>query len=114
MNDDRERRTQLGRGVLVALGSDPVPVGLLAAGLGLTDGLLHMLALPLHYQAGALERGGSNGLAELTMQRAIRIMARHPDCGELLERLEDVDAPPWDAPREALVAEREADLCRLR
>jgi hypothetical protein len=51
---------------------------------------------PLDYLADVLDDPAlSGGLARLSMRRALRIAKRHRGCGELLERLEGVDEPPW-------------------
>jgi hypothetical protein len=62
---------------------------------------LRLFARPLDYWADVLDDPSLSGdLARLSMRRALRLAGPHR--GELLERLEGADLPPWVALRAAL------------
>jgi hypothetical protein len=105
--DDRK---QLARDVLAGLNDlDPGALRMLAAGLSLAAGPLRELAQPFRYYADVLEYEEVEGwLAVLAMAHALDRMDRDPECGELIERLEDMEGPPWPQLREALETLRTA------
>ena len=84
-------------------GWDPSAVRSLSTTLALSEPPLRAFAQPFDYAADAIEDPRLSGdLARLSTRRALRLVARDPRCGELLERLEGVDEPPWPQVREAL------------
>ena len=81
----------------------PSAVRSLSTTLALSEPPLRAFSQPLDYLADALADPALSGdLARLSMRRALRLTVRHPRCGELLERLEGVDEPPWPEVRAAL------------
>jgi hypothetical protein len=108
VNDDLDRRKQLARDVLRSLdGIEASAIRMLAGGLSLVPAPLNELAQPLDYHADAVEHEDVSGdLATLRTARALRLIARHPECPELIERLEGLDAPLWASLRGALVADQ--------
>ena len=88
---------------------DATALETLAQGLRLAGAPLCELGQPLAYLAHALEDGDAagDGLAVLSMSRTLRLMSAHPDCPDLIDRLEALDGAPWPQIRAALEAAAE-------
>lgn len=94
----------LARRTFAAMGAlDPYALSVLADGLRLTDSPARELATPLGYFASDLaDEGAAGDLAVLSLAHALRTVAgQHPD---LIERLAELDGPPWAPIREALIS----------
>ena len=75
----------------------------LSVSVALAEPPLRQLAQPLSYLSDVLADPALSGdLARLSMRRALRLMARHPDLDELLDRLEGAGDAPWPQLRAAL------------
>jgi hypothetical protein len=102
----------LARAVLRSLDrATPEAVALLPVALKMAGGAGAEFASPFEYYADVLQDeavgiGADHTLAEIAMTRALRVAARHPGCGELLDRLEGAESPPWPTLRNALLEVR--------
>jgi hypothetical protein len=103
-------RKVLARAVCASLdGTSPAALRMFAQALRVAGGPLDEFANSFAYLADAVQyEDVEGGLAELKLARDLRIAARHPDCGELLDRLDGVEAPPWPQLVVAIERAREA------
>jgi hypothetical protein len=97
---------------------DEVPASalrMLARGLSLAERPLSEFAQSVDHYADCVEYEDIEGwLAELRLAHSAGVASRHPNCPDLLERLEGLEEPPWAQLREALLAARRACSGALR
>ena len=100
-----EDRKVLARRVFASLdGTSPQALRMFAQALHVAGGPLARCATSFSYLADAVQYADvGGGLAELKLARDMRIAARHPECDDLLERLDGVESPPWPQLVAALV-----------
>jgi len=108
---ERDELRRLSRWVLASLEDVPaVAIELLAEGLRLSGGTVSKFSQP--FASYALD--GHDGIAAIQMGYALRQVGLYaPDCDELVERLDGVDAAPWPRLRAALETLREARRLEL-
>lgn len=98
-----EARTRLAREVFDALDVSAPALRLIAGTLAAAGGPLAQFADALDFHADVLEDPAVSGtLATLRLARDLRVVASRPDAGELLERLDGLEQPPWPELRAAL------------
>ncbi len=106
MTDDDLQRQAIAQEAFDGMaGIEPGALEILAQGLRLAEQPLGELSEPLSYYADVLASEDVTGrLAVLRLARSLRLIAAHPGCPELLDRLEGMDHPPWLQIRNALEA----------
>src|SRR5215207_5064012 len=99
-----DERKRLAEGVLAEVLRLPAPhVRAIGQALRLAGGAAGVFGTSFDYAADWIAFDDVEGwLAELKLAYDLDVVAHHPGCGELLERLEGAEVQPWIALREAL------------